>query len=327
VSKAIVAILSKVQREMRRLCLKEKALKRLTGTLDDKLRQNEPMSLHTSFRIGGPADLYAVATSAQELVRLVSLAREHDIPYLIIGQGTNILVADEGIRGLVIENGLQDMHFADDVVLYAESGALLRDLARESARRGLGGLEWAVGIPGSVGGGIVGNAGAYCGYIGDVMRKATVLGTDGTLHELSAKELGFGYRTSKFKGQGAEDNPEVILSAEFVLRPELARTIAEKIADYTRRREESQPAEPSAGSVFKRTEQYPAGFLIEQAGLKGACVGGAQISPKHANFIVNLGKARAADVKALIDLAQEQVREQFGQELELEIELIGEWNG
>jgi UDP-N-acetylmuramate dehydrogenase len=173
----------------------------------------------------------------------------------------------------------------------------------------------------------VGNAGAYCGYIGDVMRKATVLGADGTLHELSTKELGFAYRTSKFKGQGAEDNPEIILSAEFVLRPEPVRTIAEKIADYTRRREESQPAEPSAGSVFKRTEQYPAGFLIEQAGLKGVRIGGAQISPKHANFIVNLGEARAADVKALIDLAQEQVREQFGQELELEIELIGEWNG
>ena len=137
-SKAIVAILSKVQREMRRLCLTEEALKGMTSTLGDKMHQNEPMSFHTSFRIGGPADLYAVATSAQELGRLVSLAREHDIPYLIIGQGTNILVADEGIRGLVIENRLQDMHFADDVVLYAESGALLRDLARESARRGLG---------------------------------------------------------------------------------------------------------------------------------------------------------------------------------------------
>ena len=306
--------------------MKEEVLK-MTSALGDKMRQNEPMSLHTSFRIGGPADLYAVATKIQELVEFVSSALEHDIPYFIIGRGTNILVADEGIHGLVIENGVQGMRFQDDTVLYAESGALLTDLARESAQRGLGGLEWAVGIPGSVGGAIVGNAGAYGDYISDVLRKATVLEADGTLHELSARELGFAYRTSKFKKQGIEDRSEVILSAEFMLRPEPARTIAKKMANYTRRREESQPAEPSAGSVFKRTEQYPAGFLIEQAGLKGARIGGAQISPKHANFIVNLGEAKAADVKALIDLAQEQVRERFGVKLELEIELIGEWNG
>jgi UDP-N-acetylmuramate dehydrogenase len=291
--------------------------------------QNELMSLHTSFRIGGPADLYAVAASAQKLVELVSLAREQGIPYLIIGRGTNILVADEGIRGLVIENGGQEISFEDaggpDAVLYAESGVLLWDLAHESARRGLGGLEWAVGIPGSVGGAVVGNAGAYGWYVGDVMRKATVLTADGTVRELSAAEMGFGYRTSRFKGQVGKGEQEVILSAEFVLHPEPAQALAEKMADYTRRRGASQPTEPSAGSVFKRTEQYPAGFLIEQAGLKGMHIGGAQISPKHANFIVNLGGARAADVQALIDLAQERVREQFGAELELEIELVGEW--
>jgi UDP-N-acetylmuramate dehydrogenase len=286
------------------------------------------MSLHTSFRIGGPADLYTVAMNAQELVELVRLARAHDMPYLIIGRATNILVADKGVRGLVIENGGQDIRFEDDVVLYAESGALLGDLARKSAGRGLGGLEWAVGIPGSVGGGIVGNAGAYCGYIGDVMRKATVLVPDGTVRELSAREMGFGYRTSRFKGQVTKnEKQEVILAAEFTLRPESAQVLVEKMADYTRRRTESQPTEPSAGSIFKRTEQYPAGFLIEQAGLKGMRIGGAQISPKHANFFVNLGGARAADVRALIDLAREQVWKQFGQQLELEIELVGEWNG
>ncbi|MBM4466657.1 MAG: UDP-N-acetylmuramate dehydrogenase [Chloroflexi bacterium] len=288
---------------------------------------NEPMSLHTSFRIGGPADLYVVATSAQELVELVSLAREQGLPYLIIGRGTNVLVADEGVRGLVIENGGQEICFEDDAVLYAESGASLKDLAHESARRGLGGLEWAVGIPGSVGGAIVGNAGAYGCYVGDVARKATVLAADGTVRELSAEEMGFGYRTSRFKGQAGEGKQEIILSAEFVLHAEPAHALAEKMADYTRRREASQPTEPSAGSVFKRTKQYPAGFLIEQAGLKGARIGDAQISPKHANFIVNLGQARAADVKALVDLAQQRVRERFGVELELEIELVGEWNG
>jgi UDP-N-acetylmuramate dehydrogenase len=293
--------------------------------------QNELMSLHTSFRIGGPADLYAVATGSQELVELVSLARERNIPYLIIGRGTNILVADEGIRGLVIENGSQQISFEGagraDSVLYAESGALLGDLARESARRGLGGLEWAVGIPGSVGGAIVGNAGAYGHYIGDVVRKATVLARDGTVRQLSAAEMDFGYRTSRFKGQAGQGWQEVILSAEFALRPASAQSLAQKMAEYTRRREASQPAGPSVGSVFKRTKQYPAGFLIEQAGLKGTRIGGAQISPKHANFIINLDGARAADVKALIDLARDQVREQFGVELEPEIELIGEWHG
>ena len=297
------------------------------AALGDGILTNEPMSLHTSFRIGGPADLYALATSAQELADLVSLAREHSIPYLVIGRGTNILVADKGIRGLVIENGGRETYFKDGAVLYAEGGALLRELARESARRGLGGLEWAVGIPGSVGGAIVGNAGAYGGYVGDVARKATVLTPDGMVRELSGAEMGFGYRASRFKGQAGKGEQEVVLSAEFMLRPEPAQALAEKMADYVRRREASQPTEPSVGSVFKRTKQYPAGFLIEQAGLKGARIGGAQVSPKHANFIVNLGEARATDVKTLIDLTQERVREQFGVGLELEIELVGEWDG
>jgi len=300
---------------------------KITAALGDRVRCNEPMYLHTSFRIGGPADLYVVATSAHELVELVGLAREHELPYLIIGRATNILVADKGIRGVVIENAVRNMYLQDEAILYAESGVLLRDLVRETARRDLGGVEWAVGIPGSVGGAVVGNAGAYGSYISDVLLKATVLAADGAVRELSAKEMGFGYRTSRFKGQVTGGNQEVILSAEFSLRPEPARIIAENIAEYTRRREESQPTEPSAGSIFKRTEQYPAGFLIEQAGLKGMRIGDAQISPKHANFIVNLGNARAADVKTLIDLAQEQVWKQFGQKLELEIELIGEWNG
>ena len=321
---------------MGKLQLKGEALAEITRKLGDRICRNEPMSLHTSFRIGGPADLYAVAVSARELVELVSLAQKHDIPYLIIGRATNILVSDKGIRGLVIENGGQETCFADDVsfdraqdrVLYAESGALLGNLAHESAKRGLDGLAWAVGIPGSVGGAIVGNAGAYGGYISDVIQKVTVLTADGTVQALSAKEMGFGYRTSRFKGQGARGKrQEVILSAEFALHPEAPEVLAKQMADYMRRRAESQPTEPSAGSIFKRTEQYPAGFLIEQAGLKGLRIGDAQISPKHANFFVNLGAARAADVQALIDLAREQVWKQFGQQLELEIELVGEWDG
>lgn len=323
----VVKQLMLMGRGMSEAYLEKKALRAIANALGDKVRCSEPMSLHTSFRIGGPADLYARATSANELKRFVSLAREHDIPYLIIGRGTNILVADKGIRGFVIESGTQDIRFQDRAVVYAESGALLRDLAIKSARQGLGGLEWAVDIPGSVGGAIVGNAGAYGGYISDVVQKVTVLVPDGTVRELAAREIGFGYRTSKFKELGTKGQHEVILSAEFVLHPEPAEILMERMADYTRRREESQPKDPSAGSVFKRTPQYPAGFLIELAGLKGMRIGDAQISPKHANFIINLGRAKAAEVKALIDLAQEQVWKQFGQKLELEIELVGEWNG
>lgn len=310
--------------------MKRETLERIRDVLGDRVHLNEPMSRHTSFRIGGPADLYAVAAKAQELVELVSLAQEHDMPYLIIGQGTNILVADKGIRGLVIENRLQiaDCKLqGDEATLHAESGALLSDLARESAQRGLAGLEWAVDIPGSVGGAIVGNAGAYGGYIADVLRGATVLSADGEVRCLTASELGFGYRTSRFKGQGAggKGQGEVILSAEFALHGDSVEVLEGRMAEYTRRREARQPSEPSAGSVFKRTEQYPAGFLIEQAGLKGKRIGNAQVSPKHANFIVNLGAAKASDVKALIDLARERVLAEFGIELELEIELVGEW--
>ena len=310
--------------------MKRETLERIRDVLGDRVHLNEPMSLHTSFRIGGPADLYAVAAKAQELVELVSLAQEHDMPYLIIGQGTNILVADKGIRGLVIENRLQiaDCKLqGDEATLHAESGALLSDLACESAQRGLAGLEWAVDIPGSVGGAIVGNAGAYGGYIADVLRGATVLSADGEVRCLTASELGFSYRTSRFKGQGTggKGQGEVILSAELALHGDSVEVLEGRMAEYTRRREARQPSEPSAGSVFKRTEQYPAGFLIEQAGLKGKRIGNAQVSPKHANFIVNLGAAKASDVKALIDLARERVFTEFGIELELEIELVGEW--
>ena len=298
------------------------AIKALLG---DRVLVNEPMSLHTSFRIGGPADLYVVARSARELVEFVSLAREHQVPYLVIGRGTNILVADRGIRGLVIESRAQGVRFRADeegAVLWAESGALLRDLAWESVRRGLGGLEWAVGIPGSVGGAIVGNAGAYGGYIADVVREVTLLDGEGSLCRLSVGELGFGYRTSRFKER---PGGEVILEAELGLRPASPEELRSRVEGYTERRQARQPEEPSAGSVFKRTEHYPAGFLIEQAGLKGYRIGNAQVSPKHANFIVNLGGARAEDVKALIDLVREEVHRQFGLTLELEIELVGEW--
>ena len=308
------------------------ALQNLRATLQrcwgDRLRVDEPMAEHTSYRIGGPADLYLAAESGDELAQMVALAGEHGVPVFVMGRGTNVLVADAGIRGLVIEFRARQVHWTtrdDDVILWAEAGTNLREIARTSVARGLSGIEWAVGIPGSVGGAVVGNAGAFGGYMSDVVRQLTVLDANG-VRKISATEAGFGYRTSRFKaGSQAVGRKEIILAAEMTLRPESVTALEERVAEYTRRREERQPVEPSAGSVFKRTAQYPAGFLIEQAGLKGTRRGEAMISPKHGNFIVNLGRARATDVKALIELAQEAVLREFGERLELEIELIGEW--
>ncbi len=308
------------------------ALRRaLEAEVGDRLLANEPLSAHTSYRIGGPADLFIAVESLDELSRIVALARECQVPYFLLGAGTNILVSDKGIRGLVIENRAGGSRFevrGEEVILWAEAGALLKDLVGESVRRGLAGLEWAVGIPGTVGGAVVGNAGAYGGYMSDILTQVTILRANGETQELRAEELGFGYRTSRFKAANRERKAAmpVILAAQFKLQPESAAVLQERVAEYTRQREARQPSEPSAGSVFKRTAQYPAGFLIEQAGLKGKRFGDVQISPKHANFIVNLGEASASDVKALMDMACDAVLRQFGIELELEQELVGEWN-
>jgi UDP-N-acetylmuramate dehydrogenase len=197
-------------------------------------------------------------------------------------------------------------------------------VARESISRGLEGLEWAVDVPGTVGGAVVGNAGAYGGYICDSLVSVKVLEPDGTMHEQRNAECEFCYRSSKFKQQPREERT-IVLSATLVLRPGNIDEIAQRAAQYTTYRRNRHPSGPSCGSVFKRTANYPAGFLIEQCGLKGERRGNAVISPKHANYIINLGGAKASDVKALIDLALEQVKVQFDKDLELEVELVGEW--
>jgi UDP-N-acetylmuramate dehydrogenase len=303
----------------------------LEAEIGDRLLVDEPLSAHSSYRIGGPADLFVRVESQDELCRMVALARERQVPYFLLGAGTNILVSDKGIRGLVIENRARGSRIEvqeEGAILWAEAGVLLKDLAEESVRRGLAGLEWAVGIPGTVGGAVVGNAGAYGGYVSDILTQVAVLRTNGGIQEIMAEELEFGYRTSRFKAPNRERKAAmpVILAAQFKLQPESVRVLRERVAEYAHRREARQPSEPSAGSVFKRTAQYPAGFLIEQAGLKGKRIGDAQISTKHANFIVNLGQARASEVKALMDKARDAVLKQFGIELELEQELVGEWD-
>jgi UDP-N-acetylmuramate dehydrogenase len=291
------------------------------------VRRDEPMREHTAYQIGGPADLFVEANGGQELVCAVRKAREHGFAPFVLGGGANLLVADAGIRGVVIAYRGGEHAFRErggEVILWSEAGALLRELARESVERGLQGLEWAVDVPGTVGGAVVGNAGAFGGYICDCVRTIRALEPDGTVHELDKAEAGFCYRGSRFKEQARHERT-VILDVTLALRPGDPAEIGDLAAQYTTRRWERHPREPSCGSVFKKSGNYPAGFLIEQCGLKGERRGNAVISPKHANFVVNLGGARAADVRALIELAQERVKAQFGQELELEVELVGEW--
>jgi len=301
----------------------------LRAALGDKALEGELLSRHTTFAIGGPADLFVVAHTLSELRTYVRLAWQHDVRYFILGSGANLLVADKGIRGLVIRNDCSAVEVVPGTheniwLMKAESGAEISAVARQAMAQGLAGLEWAVDVPGTVGGAVVGNAGAFGGYAGDNLQGVVVFSPgDGECWRPSS-ELGLGYRTSIFKEKPVDFSP-VILSATFALREEEAAAIRERAAEYSRRRAERQPKGPSAGSIFKRTDQYPAGFLIENAGLKGKRVGGAIVSPQHANFIINLGTATARDVKELIDLIRETVHVKFKVMLELEIELVGEW--
>jgi UDP-N-acetylmuramate dehydrogenase len=315
----------------------------LRQALGDKVLVDEPMARHTTIRVGGPADLFARASTLTELSYLVGLAGQHEVPFFILGHGSNILVADQGIRGLVIANVAQGYELgengstglaADSALLYAESGASLPSLAYLMARQGWAGLEWAIGIPGSVGGAVVNNVGAHDGCLADVLRRVSVLDQAGEIRQLAVGELGLGYRTSRFKvagGSGATSGgstspgrAEIILSAEFVLHRDSASRLIALMQEYTAQRRRTQPTEPGVGSIFKNPPGDYAGRLIEQAGLKGTCIGDAMISPVHANFFVNVGRTRAAEVWALIELARARVREKFGVELELEIELVGE---
>lgn len=306
-------------------------IEELRTVLGDKAIANEPLSRHTTFGIGGPADLFVVAHTLPELCRYAYLAWEHRVPYFILGSGANLLVSDKGIRGLVIHNQCQAVQIIPGEeegigLVIAESGAELRLVARQAIAQGLAGLEWAVDVPGTVGGAVVGNAGAYGGYVSDNLRGVVVFSPQEGEQWWPVAQLAFGYRTSRFKqNKKAGGFSPVILSATFVLHNEEVEQIQERASEYSRRRAESQPNGMSAGSIFKRTSQYPAGFLIENAGLKGARIGGAVVSAQHANFIINQGSATARDVQQLIELIREAVYAKFKIQLELEIELVGDW--
>ena len=285
-------------------------------------RKNEPMKLHTSFRIGGPADIYAEPEDADELRELLSVADGSGMDRIVIGRGTNLLVGDGGFRGMVICLGSSFGRISvRDGRIKAEAGAALSAVAGEALNHSLKGLEFASGIPGSVGGAVFMNAGAYGGEIKDVLESAEILEMDGSLVTVSADELELGYRCSN-----VESLLRIVLSAVFRLEEGDADTIRSAMQDMNRRRMEKQPLNmPSAGSAFKRPEGHFAGKLIEDAGLKGFRIGDAMVSEKHAGFVVNAGEATAADVRALLEEVRRRVFEQSGVMLEPEVRFTGEF--
>ena len=286
-----------------------------------ELRFNEPLSAHTSLGVGGPADIFAIPHSVDALARTIRYASENAIPCFVLGEGTNIVVRDGGIRGMVIHVGsnLAEITRVGDTVT-AQAGARVALVCRRCCEWGLSGFEFAAGIPGSVGGALVMNAGAYGGDMADVVAWVLAIDGEGRERRLLPGEMDLGYRHSVFMGSGL-----VIAEAAFTLTPGDCRHVRDLVYDTIEKRCSGQPvAQRSAGSVFKRPEGDYAGRLLEEAGAKGLRVGGAKISEKHANFIVNCAGATAAEVLALIDLVRERVHETSGVWLESEVLVVGE---
>jgi UDP-N-acetylmuramate dehydrogenase len=287
-----------------------------------------PVAEFTSMRVGGPADLLVVAQSTPEVIRSVNLARQHGIACRVIGGGCNVLIADQGLRGLVVINRADSVSFEDEQVR-ADSGIRLAVLAQSTLDRGLDGLAWAVGLPGTVGGAVVGNAGAFGGDVAHVLRSATILEPGGQVVERANDWFQFSYRGSRLKREARNATRRgrlenyVVLTVSFELERgdvEVLRARADDILTWRRLR---HPRGATMGSTFKNPGDEYAGRLIEQAGLKGYRIGGAEISEQHANFLINVGNATAGDVIALIEHAQAEVDRKFGISLELEIELLG----
>ena len=295
-----------------------------------KTSRDEPLARFTTMRVGGPADLFAVVHNAFELRALIKFARTRAIPYTILGRGSNLVIADAGIRGLVIQARAEGSR-VDGNRYRAEAGVPMARAATETQKAGLTGLEYGLAIPGTVGGAIWANAGAHDNETSRVLESASVLFADGTERELSGDELGFRYRHSRFKD--AEPLPaggpsEVVMSAVFNLAPADPAVIKGRLDEIRHWRQAHQPLGiPSAGSVFRNPDGDSAGRLIDELGLKGFRIGGSVVSEKHANFIVNDQRGAAADVRRLAEHVRRQVRERHGIELQLEIEFIGDWSG
>ena len=287
------------------------------------LGRGQPLSQRTYLGVGGPAEYYVEISKTADLIAVLDHCRHLDIPVLVVGEGSNLLVSDEGVRGLVIRNVCREIRDLSDGRIRADSGVLMGRLAHWCAVRGYAGLEFGVGIPGTVGGSVFGNAGCFGTEIADVLESADVW-IAGDLATMDNRSLEFGYRHSKLRDM---DGSPVVVSAILRRRSGDSETSRRRIKDLSRRRRDTQPAARSAGSVFKNPPGDFAGRLIDRAGLKGRRRGRAVISTKHANFIVNEGGAAASDVWALIQDAKAEVRERFNIDLELEVRLAGKGFG
>lgn len=286
---------------------------------EERVLKGELMKEHTSFKIGGPCDLMLLPSNLEQIEEALKIVRKANLPLLVLGKGSNLLVSDEGIRGVVLKlGGNFSTCSAEGVHLYAQSGVSLRSLAEFAADRALEGMEFAHGIPGSLGGAITMNAGAYGGEMKEIVRSVKILRADGSIEELSNEEMGFAYRSSLVQREDL-----IVLGAKLELKAGEKEKIFEKMKEYMRRRIEKQPLNyPSAGSVFKRPEGYFAGSLIEECGLKGLRYGGAMVSDKHAGFIVNVGNATCREVLTLIQVVQKTVYDIKKVRLEREVRLL-----
>jgi len=307
--------------QVKYLMIDKKLIFRLENLLGrDNIEIDAPMSRYTSFRIGGPADVMIFPKSEDEIVGAISVIKEYEVDYMIMGNGSNLLVLDGGVRGVVINlfKNFSNIEVSGNSIKVA-AGVLLSMLGNTAQKNGLGGLEFAAGIPGTVGGAVMMNAGAYGGEIKDVLVSATVLDGDCKM-EVTSGELNFDYRHS-----AVTDNDWIVLSAKFRLENKDMAVIRARMDELAFARKSKQPlSKPSAGSAFKRPIGGYASKLIDDAGLKGLSVGGAQVSTKHAGFIINTGDASACDVLSLIELVKEKVLEYSGIQMEPEVHIVGE---
>lgn len=288
----------------------------------ERVLVDEPMKKHTTFRVGGAADYFVMPKDKEEVKAIVALCKKEQMPYYVIGNGSNLLVGDKGYRGVIIQI-YKEMNeiTVNGQVIRAQAGALLSKIGNTALEAGLTGFEFAAGIPGAVGGAVVMNAGAYGGEMKDILASATVLTSDGTVMKMSKEELELGYRTSIIAKKGY-----IVLEAEYQLAMGEKSEIRARMDELKTQRVTKQPLEyPSAGSTFKRPEGYFAGKLIQDAGLRGFQVGGAQVSEKHCGFVINKGHATAADVAELMKQVADKVYQEFGVTLEPEVKRLGEF--
>jgi UDP-N-acetylmuramate dehydrogenase len=312
----------------------------LRARYGQRLRRDEPLEAHTTLRVGGPADLWLTVVSLDELIEATAVAHQHQVTTFLLGSGANLLISDRGVRGLVVENRCQKValpqqaamvEVSDPPHVTVESGVILPSLAHRLARQGLSGLEWTVGVPGTIGGAVVNNAGAHGFSMADCLVRAELYSQRHDRREWKPVTwFEYGYRSSRLKRpetarSGADRERFIILQAELVLSRRSPAEIENQMAAFNQRRKATQPSGASIGSMFKNPPADYAGRLIEAAGLKGKRVGGAQISPIHANFFVNRGTAKATDFAALIELTRQTVKTKFNVELELEIQKTGDW--